>query len=212
MFELANERPPHWPSLEIPQRPSDELNCSQQSGEVNSLPRTLPIFLILLLPNSLPVSFQALLLTILDPEIRVVVFAPCFLLRFLFRGEKRDLGGGPVCSLSYLRKSLVTFDQAVFFFSVLDYSCSRRVKYFCPSRVNGRFIKRNEQRALMRVILWRIQKRSIRQNENLVLIFADEKSLGSSYKADHLLRRKKNSTTCESISHFTHKNMIIHRS
>lgn len=147
MFELANERPPHWPSLEIPQRPSDELNCSQQSGEVNSLPRTLPIFLILLLPKSLPVSFQALLLTILDPEIRVVVFVPCFLLRFLFRGEKRDLGGGPVCSLSYLRKSLVTFDQAVFFFSVLDYSCSRGVKYFCPSRVNGRFIKRNEQRA-----------------------------------------------------------------
>ena len=26
MFELANERPPHWPSLEIP---SDEFTCSQ---------------------------------------------------------------------------------------------------------------------------------------------------------------------------------------
>lgn len=32
MFELADERPPHWPSLEIPPRPGDELNCSQQSG------------------------------------------------------------------------------------------------------------------------------------------------------------------------------------
>ena len=37
MFELANERPPHWPSLEIPQRPGDELNCSQQSGKIYSL-------------------------------------------------------------------------------------------------------------------------------------------------------------------------------
>ena len=26
MFELANERPPQWPSLEIP---SDEFTCSQ---------------------------------------------------------------------------------------------------------------------------------------------------------------------------------------
>ena len=34
MFELAIERPPHWPSLEIPPRPGDELNCSTQSGEV----------------------------------------------------------------------------------------------------------------------------------------------------------------------------------
>ena len=33
MFELAIERPPHWPSLEIPPRPGDELNCSTQSGE-----------------------------------------------------------------------------------------------------------------------------------------------------------------------------------
>ena len=32
MFELADQRPPHWPSLEIPPRPGDELNCSQQSG------------------------------------------------------------------------------------------------------------------------------------------------------------------------------------
>ncbi|XP_073255367.1 cysteine protease ATG4A-like isoform X1 [Porites lutea] len=31
MFELAIERPPHWPSLEIPPRPGDELNCSTQS-------------------------------------------------------------------------------------------------------------------------------------------------------------------------------------
>ncbi|XP_068732115.1 cysteine protease ATG4B-like isoform X1 [Montipora capricornis] len=31
MFELAKERPPHWPSLELPQRPCDELNCSHQS-------------------------------------------------------------------------------------------------------------------------------------------------------------------------------------
>ncbi|KAL9963595.1 hypothetical protein ACROYT_G027118 [Oculina patagonica] len=31
MLELANDRPPHWPSLEIPPRPGDELNCSQQS-------------------------------------------------------------------------------------------------------------------------------------------------------------------------------------
>ncbi|XP_027048707.1 cysteine protease ATG4B-like [Pocillopora damicornis] len=31
MFELAAVRPPHWPSLEIPQRPGDELNRSQQS-------------------------------------------------------------------------------------------------------------------------------------------------------------------------------------
>ena len=34
MFELAIERPPHWPSLEIPPRSGDELNCSTQSGEV----------------------------------------------------------------------------------------------------------------------------------------------------------------------------------
>ena len=34
MFELANERPPHWPVLELPSRPGDELNCSQQSGNV----------------------------------------------------------------------------------------------------------------------------------------------------------------------------------
>ena len=32
MFELADQRPPHWPTLEIPPRPGDELNCSQQSG------------------------------------------------------------------------------------------------------------------------------------------------------------------------------------
>lgn len=31
MFELAAVRPPHWPSLDIHQRPGDELNCSQQS-------------------------------------------------------------------------------------------------------------------------------------------------------------------------------------
>lgn len=34
MFELAAVRPPHWPSLEIPQRPGDELNRSQQSGKI----------------------------------------------------------------------------------------------------------------------------------------------------------------------------------
>lgn len=37
MFELAKERPPHWPSLELPQRQCDELNCSHQSGKVQNL-------------------------------------------------------------------------------------------------------------------------------------------------------------------------------
>lgn len=36
MLELANDRPLHWPSLEIPRRPGDELNCSQQSGQLTT--------------------------------------------------------------------------------------------------------------------------------------------------------------------------------
>lgn len=31
MFEVAKKRPPHWPSLELPQRLCDEFNCSHQS-------------------------------------------------------------------------------------------------------------------------------------------------------------------------------------
>lgn len=33
MFEVAKKRPPHWPSLELPQRLCDEFNCSHQSGK-----------------------------------------------------------------------------------------------------------------------------------------------------------------------------------